>query len=148
MAVPTIPKTSLLPVSKVRIMLRIVSQPYSVRSQERKTDSGREDAFAIYDSRGYTGAWSDTVLFAYDWGQYAGFLLFGIGIWRSGWLPQGAVILGIAFAVLTPVAWAVSSGLGFLGPLLIVIAEVWVAWAAWVQLSPTKARPQARPRVR
>jgi len=109
---------------------------------------GREDAFAIYESRGYTGAWSDTVLFAYDWGQYAGFLLFGIGIWRSGWLPQGAVILGIACAVLTPVAWAVSSGLGFLGPLLIVIAEVWVAWAAWVQLSPTKARPQARPRVR
>jgi len=103
---------------------------------------GQEDAFAIYESRGYTGALSDAVLFAYDRVQYAGFLLFGIGIWRSGLLPQGAVILAIAFAVLTPVAGAVSAGLGFLGPLLLVIAEAWVAWAVWGRFSPTKARPR------
>ena len=105
---------------------------------------GQEDAFAIYESSGYTGALSGAVLFAYDWVQYAGFLLFGVGIWRSGWLPQGAVILGVAFAVLTPVAWAVSAGLGFLSPLLLVVAEVWVAWAVWGQLSPAKARPRVR----
>lgn len=105
---------------------------------------GHRDAFAIYESRGYTGLLNDAVLFAYDWGQYAGFALFGIGIWRSGLLPQGAVILGIAFAVLNPVAWAVGPELGFLSPLLLVIAEAWVAWAVWGQLAPTKARPRVR----
>jgi hypothetical protein len=105
---------------------------------------GHEDAFAIYESGGYTGLLNDAALFAYGWGQYAGFMLFGIGVWRSGLLPQGAVVLGIAFAVLTPIAWAVSAGLGFLGPLLLVIAEAWVAWAVWRQLSPMKLRSRVR----
>ena len=105
---------------------------------------GHRDAFAIYESRGYTGFLNDAVLFAYDWFQYPGFVLFGVGIWRSGLLPQGAVILGIAFVVLTPLAWAVSTGLGFLGPLLLVIAEAWVAWAVRRQLSPAKVRSRVR----
>ncbi len=103
---------------------------------------GHKDAFAIYGSGGYTGFHSNAVLFAIDWFLYPGFVLFGVGIWRSGMLPQGAVILAIAFTVLTPVAGAVSAGLGFLGPLLLVIAEAWVAWAVWGSFSPTKARPR------
>lgn len=54
------------------------------------------------------------------------------------------MILGIAFAVLTPIAWAVSAGLGFLGPLLLVTAEAWVAWAVWRQLSPMELRSRVR----
>lgn len=46
------------------------------------------DPFVIYESGGYTGLLNDAALFAYDWGQYAGFTLFGVGIWRSGLLPQ------------------------------------------------------------
>ena len=105
---------------------------------------GDEGAFAIYESRGYMGVFSDTVLFTYDWGQYAGFVLFGVGIWRSGLLPQGAVILAMAYIVLTPIAFAVGPELGFLGPLLMVIAEAWVALAVWRQLSPAKGRLRVR----
>ncbi len=80
----------------------------------------------------------------HGWSGYVSFASFGVGIWRSGLLPQSAAILLVAFAVLTPVAYSVDAGLGFLGYLLMLIAAAWVAWAVWRQPSPAKPSPRAR----
>lgn len=111
----------------------------------RRYLEGDSDVYAMYSREaadedvlpGFSGL-------THGWSGYASFVLFGVAIWRSGLLPQGAVILLLAFAVLTPVASEVSASLGFLGYGLMVIAEAWVAWSVWRQLSPTKPRPRLR----
>ena len=45
-AVPAIPKTSLLPVSNVRIILSIVGQPYSVRLEDFQNRLGERHRLA------------------------------------------------------------------------------------------------------
>lgn len=76
-----------------------------------------------------------------------GMVLFGVAIWRSQTLPQGAAILLFAFLFLyfgnslTPWAAQVSD-------LLFVVASGWIAWAILRQPSAgaAKAEPQARVR--
>lgn len=106
----------------------------------RKYLRGDEDAFVTYDS----GLFTDAIFFVFDWFGYAGFLLLGVGIWRSGTLPQGAVILGLAFLALNPVAYAVTADLALVTDLLLVTASGWISWVVWRQLSHKEARSQVR----
>ncbi len=79
----------------------------------------------------------------------AGIILFGVAIWRSGVLPQGAAILWIAAIVL-------GGGTGVLGGVivyivlfgLLTIAGGWIAWAVWRQPSDKVVGAEAQPRVR
>ncbi len=102
---------------------------------------GRQSAVEIYEPRGQLPGF---VSLTYDWSGYASFAFFSIAIWRSRLLPQGTVILLGAFAILTPVAFTVNTRIGFLGYLLIAIAEMWVAWVIWRQLAPAGARSRVR----
>jgi hypothetical protein len=102
----------------------------------RRYLDGNEEAFITYDS----GLYTDAVFFALDWFGYVGFVLLGVGIWRSGTLPQGAAILGIASVVLGPVAYAVTADLALVTDLLLAAASGWIAWVVWRQLSPTNVR--------
>ena len=106
----------------------------------RRYLEGDKDAFIAYD----TGVFTDAVFFVFDWFGYAGFVLLGVGMWRSGALPQGAVILGLAFLVLNPVAYAVTANLALVTDLLLTTAGAWIAWVVWRQLSPEKARSRVR----
>lgn len=101
---------------------------------------GNKDAFIQYEATPFT----DAVLFVLDWFIYAGILVLGIGIWRSGTLPQGAIILGIAWVILAPIAYGVSANLTLVTDLLIAIAAGWIAWVVWRQLSPAGARSRVR----
>ena len=110
----------------------------------RRYLEGHRDAFAVYEQMAREDALPGLYALTHGWSGYASFALFGVGIWRSGLLPQGAAILLAAFAVMTPVAYSVDAGLGFLGYLLMLIADAWVAWAVRRQLSPVKSRPRVR----
>ncbi len=101
---------------------------------------GNKDAFITYD----TGLFTDAVFFVFDWFGYAGFVLLGVGVWRSGTLPQGAVVLAIAFLVLNPIAYAVTADLTLVTDLLMATAGGWIARVVWRQLSPEKARSRVR----
>ncbi len=101
---------------------------------------GNKDAFIEYEATPFT----DAVFFVLDWVIYAGILLLGVGIWRSGTLPQGSIILGIAWVILTPIAYGVSADLTLVTDLLMAIAAGWIAWVVWWQLSPTGARSRVR----
>ena len=106
----------------------------------RRYLEGHQDAFAVFGEVADEDILPGFAALTHDWSGYASFASFGVAIWRSGMLPQGAAILLVAFAVLTPVAFAVGAGLGFLGYLLMAIAEAWVAWSVW-RLPPAKTRP-------
>ncbi len=75
-----------------------------------------------------------------------GQILFGVAIWRSNTLPQGAAIVWTAAAVSFPVnvlgVWA--EGLGYV---LFTVAAAWIAWTIWRQPSAEVAEAEARPRV-
>jgi len=106
----------------------------------RRYLGGDEDAFIVYDA----GLFTDAVYFVFDWFGYAGFVLLGVGMWRSGTLPQGAVILALAFLALNPVAYAATNDLALVTDLLLVTAGGWISWVVWRQLSPTKTRSRVR----
>ncbi len=110
----------------------------------RRYLEGHPDAFAVYGEVAKEDALPGLYTLTHGWSGYVSFASFGVGIWRSGLLPQSAAILLAAFAVLTPVAYSVDAGLGFLGYLLMLIAAAWVAWAVWRQPSPAKSRPRVR----
>lgn len=100
--------------------------------------SGDEDAFVDYAATPF----NDAVHFVLDWAIYPGVLSLGVGNWRSGTLPQEAIGLGVAWAVLGPIAYAVSADLVLVTDLLIAVAGVWIAWVVWRRLSPTPSRPR------
>lgn len=104
---------------------------------------GHEDAFktTVYNSAGH---FNHAMFFVSVWFGYAGLALLGVGIWRSGPLPRGAVILGLAFVALNPIAYAVSNNLGLVGDLLLTGASGWIAWVVWRRRSPAKARQRVR----
>ncbi len=64
-----------------------------------------------------------------------GNLLFGVAIWRSGILPQGAVILWIGAAVLGLVVLNPWYDLGGWVEALLVALDLggsgWIVWAVW-----------------
>lgn len=101
---------------------------------------GNKDAFVDYEATFFTS----TVWFVLDWFDYVGFGFLGVGMWRSGTLPQGAIILGIAFVALNPIAYAVSADLALVTDLLLAIAGGWISWVVWLHLSPVGARSRVR----
>jgi hypothetical protein len=64
-------------------------------------------------------------------------LFFGIAIWRSGTLPQGAAILWVGAAVLGVASLNPSVYLGAWIAALIVALDLggsgWIAWSIWQQ---------------
>ncbi len=91
--------------------------------------------------------WSTLFLLVTNAGLFTvGLILFGVAIWRSGTLPQGAAILWSAYVLIslaTPLSW-VSSLLAFL---LATVANGWIAWSVWQQPSPQVAGSDAGARV-
>ena len=78
------------------------------------------------------------------WGFVTGFLFsilsnlfFGIAIWRSGTLPQGAAILWVGAAVLGVASLNPSTYLGIGITSLILALDLggsgWIAWSIWQQ---------------
>ena len=75
-----------------------------------------------------------------------GLVLFGVAIWRSQTLPQGAAILWFAVVLFQMAAaltwWAVAVSF-----LLLAITGGWIAWAVWRQPSARVGGVEAQPRV-
>lgn len=73
-----------------------------------------------------------------------GNLFFGIAIWRSGTLPQGAAILWIGASVLGVASLNPSVYLGGWIEALIVALDLggsgWIAWSVWHHATDTKPR--------
>lgn len=75
-----------------------------------------------------------------------GLLLFGVAIWRSDTLPQGAAILWVAATVLASTL-AVAGVCAVIDYVLFTIANAWIAWTVWRQPSAEVAGAEAEPRV-
>lgn len=73
-----------------------------------------------------------------------GLIVFGVLIWRSASLPQGAAILWIAHVLLFlgngPLGWWV----GAISFLLAIIAGGWISWTVWRQPASEVAGSEAR----
>lgn len=75
----------------------------------------------------------------------AGFILFGVAIWRSTGLPRWAGVLVAAHAVLISGPFSVVGSV--LGSLLALVGGVWIAISV-LQSPPAGMEAQAEPRVR
>ena len=66
-----------------------------------------------------------------------GNLLFGVAIWRSGTLPQGAAVLWVGASVLGVASLNPSTYLGVGIEALVVALDLggsgWIAWSVWQQ---------------
>jgi hypothetical protein len=92
--------------------------------------------------------WSSLFLLILNPGLFSiGLILFGVAIWRSQTLPQGAAILWLAvilFLLATPLAWLAP----IVSFLLLTIAGGWIAWSVWQRPSDKVAGPEVQTRVR
>lgn len=75
----------------------------------------------------------------------AGFVLFGVAIWRSGVLPTGAGVLLALHAPLVSGPFSVAGSV--LGSLLAVVGGGWIALRV-LRAPPARTEAQAEPRVR
>lgn len=73
-----------------------------------------------------------------------GSLFFGIAVWRSGTLPQGAAVLWVGATVLTVVTILPSVALfGWIQALVVALdlgGSGWIAWSVWQQTIDRKPR--------
>ena len=102
-----------------------------------------ETAITVADSivRGPWGTMSTAFFLFYS----AGFILFGVSIWRSGVLPKWAGVLVAVHAPLISVP--VPNVVSVVGALLVVVGGGWIALSAL--RSPSAPREaEAEPRVR
>jgi hypothetical protein len=114
----------------------------------RRYLEGERGAFDQYVWGSEARFFDHATLFATRWLGIVGFTLFGVGIWRSGVLPQGMVVLLVAYAVLTPVALAISPDVAFVSDVLLAIAGAWAAWAVWRWPPPATEAEKRSMRVR
>lgn len=77
---------------------------------------------------------------------FLGYILFGVAIWRSQTLPQGAAILWIASLVLFPAA-ALGAWIEAFTYVPEIIASGWISWTIWRQPSPQVAGTKPQPKV-
>jgi hypothetical protein len=77
----------------------------------------------------------------------AGFVLFGVAIWRSGVLPRWAGVLVAVHAPLLLMGAFISVVVSILGVLLATVGAGWIVLSAW-RNSSDQASSQATPRVR
>ncbi len=75
-----------------------------------------------------------------------GLVLFGVAIWRSQTLPQGAAILWFA-SILFINAGALTWWAEVIAFLSVAIAGGWICWTVWQQPSRTVAGTEAQTRV-
>lgn len=76
-----------------------------------------------------------------------GLVLFGVAIWRSRTLPQGAAILWWALILFingTALTWWA----GVFAYASLTVAGGWIAWTVWRQPSDKMVEAEAQPRVR
>lgn len=107
-----------------------------------------EDQQAFLEQRYDSLIWLDiflivTNIFIFN----IGLILFGVAIWRSETLPQGAAILWIASAVLFPAA-ALGAWIEAFTYVPVTIASCWIVWTVWRQPSSVIADTETPARVR
>jgi hypothetical protein len=115
---------------------------YSVPALSQAFLNGQQESIAILDAifAGPVGTISTLAFLLYS----AGFVLFGVAIWRSGVLPGWA---GVLVAVHAPLISGPFSVLGSLLGLLLGLVGGWIALSAW--RSPlARVDDYAEPRVR
>jgi hypothetical protein len=99
-----------------------------------------EEWYGLFD-------WSSIFSFILNPGLFSiGLILFGVAIWRSQALPQGAAILWFAvvlFQLGAPLTWWAT----VVSFLLLTIAGGWIAWTVWRQPSSHVAGRDAQARV-
>ena len=103
--------------------------------------NGQQDA--LDSAKSFEGV-ADLPLLVLAWALVTGLLLpllgnlfFGVAIWRSGTLPQGAAVLWAGAVVLSAVSFNPSTDLGaWIGALLVAPdlgGSGWIAWSVWQQ---------------
>ncbi len=96
--------------------------------------------YDLFDWTSIFGLILNPVLFA------IGLILFGVAIWRSQTLPQGAAILWSA-TILFINAGALTWWAGVIAFLSVAIAGGWIAWTVWQQPPAQVGEADPRPRV-
>jgi hypothetical protein len=116
---------------------------YAIPAVSRSFLKGQQESIRIVDHifAGPLGTVGLLTLLLYS----AGFILFGVAIWRSGVLPRWA---GVLVAVHAPLLSGPFSVVGsVLGGLLAVVAGGWIALSA-LRGPRGQVEPEATPRVR
>lgn len=116
---------------------------YTVPALSQSYLDGRVESIRIleYIFAGPFGAIQTLIFLFYS----AGFILFGVAIWRSMGLPRWAGVLVAAHAVLISGPFSVVGSV--LGSLLALVGGVWIAISV-LQSPPAGMEAQAEPRVR
>ena len=116
---------------------------YTVPALSRSYLDGRVESIRIleYIFAGPFGTIQTLIFLFYS----AGFILFGVAIWRSTGLPRWAGVLVAAHAVLISGPFSVVGSV--LGSLLALVGGVWIAISV-LQSPPAGMEAQAEPRVR
>jgi hypothetical protein len=116
---------------------------YTVPALSRSFLSGNPESIRIIDSI-FAGPWGSVEVMS--WLLYsAGFILFGVAIWRSGALPKWA---GVLIAVHAPLISGPFSIVGsVVGILLAVVGGGWIALGV-LRSPPARMEAGAAPRVR
>jgi hypothetical protein len=114
---------------------------YAIPALSRSFLSGNTESIRILDYMfaGPIGMVSTLIFLLYS----AGFILFGVAIWRSGTLPRWPGVLVAAHAPL--ISWSFSVVGTVLGALLAVVGGGWIALSV-LQGSPDGADAQGAPR--
>ena len=116
---------------------------YTVPALSRSYLNGQEESIRILDSifAGPFGTILTLIFLLYS----AGFILFGVAIWRSGVLPRWAGVLVAAHAPLISGPFSVVGSV--LGALLAVVGGGWIALGIF-RSPPARMGAEAEPRVR
>lgn len=125
------------------ILSRLGVIAYAVPALSRSFLNGNPESIRILDYifAGPLGTIENLSLLCYS----AGFILFGVAVWRSGVLPKWAGVLTAAHAPLVAGPFSVAGSV--LGALLAVVGGGWIALSIW--RGPTaRMGAEAEPRVR
>jgi len=77
----------------------------------------------------------------------AGFILWGVAIWRSGVLPKWAGVL-IALQAPLLIFGPISVGGPVVGAMSALVGDGWIALSVWRSSSPAQVQAETQPRVR
>jgi hypothetical protein len=126
------------------ILTRVGVIAYTIPALSRSFLNGNPESIRILDYifTGPVGTIENVSVLLYS----AGFILFGVAVWRSGVLPRWAGVLMAAHAPLVSGPFSIVGSV--VGALLALVGGGWMALSVLRSPPATRMEAQAEPRVR